>query len=198
MTWIEELEEKDTAARSKGSAASKVEGAEGAMVVAILGCLKKSYEFFHSRRGVKTAEVMQDFASRRDECIKEFEGEMLGQKMHESMQLMYMDKIKNVLDEGTVRLEKDITKLAEEHARVWRAELLAAALEDGEHLDREISPKFVVGPHATPQTWACLELGCGTGSSSVWLSAQGCRVACVDLIAAALRQASARSVLNGV
>ena len=119
-------------------------------------------------------------------------------QMHESVQSMYLEKIEGELEQAETRLSSELHKLIQRDAMMLQAELYELKRMDRQNIEKEICPIFQVGDHVSPARWTCLELGCGTGASSVWMASQGCNVVGIDLIHVPLREASAKAIMAGV
>lgn len=200
-TLIEELEAKHEAMLQKQEGEeelSQIEGAENDMLLVFIGLVRGTYSHYRGRRGMSLEDAMQHYIDEKEPCQKDFMSRVSGRGMHESVVAMYSEKYETTFEENRARMVKDLTLLIAKDADDLERAQAELMRRDFENVSTKICPSFVVGNHESPSRWTCVELGCGTGSSGVYMAQQGCRVVGIDLIPHPLREASAKAVMSGV
>jgi len=138
---------------------------------------------------------MKDAMTHYDTLVREALSEVAQEleASHESVRNMFELRYSEALQEMRGPVRADL-KLG-----VGQVKLLSVRAEAAKRaLARtELIPHFTVGTRRDVGTWRCLELGCGTGASAVYLGSLGAHVAAIDLLPQPLRLACARASAHG-
>jgi SAM-dependent methyltransferase len=175
---------------------SKIEKLEGMIKVACRAMAGRVFDTFCAHK-IPDLDCAMDLARELSaEQATAFEAELAD--IHESIRNMYAIQIRERMVATHERLRE---VLALRRAEILEREAKKAAAWEARKTERarkELGPHLVVGCARGVAEWQCLELGCGSGSTAVWLAAQGSGVVAVDLCAAPLRTARARAISSEV
>ena len=178
--------------------ATKIERLDGEIKIACRTVAGTVYDAFCAgipARDVPStdlARTVQEVAAKAQKTFEESLGDV-----HDSLRVMYTEQ----LSERLSAMQKELVDvLAIRHAEIIDREQRRRAEweERKEAMARDkLGPHLIVGTSGLKE-WHCLELGCGSGATAVWLAEHGSGVVGVDVCEAPLREARARAVALGV
>ena len=171
---------------------SKIEKLEGMIKIACRHVAGTVFNAFRVHKPPDLVLAQEQAVELSYEQTAAFEREIAD--IHESIRNMYAIQVRERLVATQQRL---CEVLAIRHAEILEREgKITAAWEarKTEGARKALGPHLIVGGANGLADWNCLELGCGSGSTAVWLASQGSRVVAVDLCAAPLRTARSRAI----
>ena len=171
---------------------SKIEKLEGMIKIACRFVAVTVFESFRAQKPPDLALAREQALELSNQQTAAFEREIAD--IHESIRNMYAIQVRERLEATQQRLGE---VLAIRHTEILEREgKITAAWEarKTEGARKELGPHLIVGGANGLAEWHCLELGCGSGSTAVWLASQGSRVVAVDLCAAPLLTARSRAI----
>ena len=194
---LEDMDQEIAALESQLSeSTSKIEKLESMIKIACRKMAGTVYERFRSQRKPELASAMQHAKQMSEEETTAFEESC--SDVHESIRNMYSQQIRERLQATQETLAEVLTVRQAEILQRYGQRRTAWEERKTAEARVQLGPHLVIGSHSGPAEWQCLELGCGTGATAVWLAAQGSRVVGVDVCSKPLRTARARAIAERV
>ena len=167
--------EEELALLGDQSSLSKIERIEGMIKIICRDVSVATYRYFCETKPMANLEQLEErFSSLASSASAQFDAD--NEDVHESIRNMYSIQARERLDATWQELAEVLAIRYKERAERDGREMAAWELRKENAARAFLGPSFIVGPLLPRDSWQCLELGCGSGATSVRLSPQDIRL----------------------